>query len=44
VWRRVSANWLAGLAVRGIVSVDDAHEMIVDIAYRLARRAYKFAD
>jgi glucuronate isomerase len=44
VWRRVGANWLAGLVVRGIVDVDDAHEMILDIAYRLARRAYKFTD
>ena len=42
VWRRVGANWLAGLVVRGIVDVEDAHEMILDTAYRLARRAYKF--
>lgn len=42
VWRRTSANWIAGLVVRGIVDMDDAHEMIVDTAYELAKRAYKF--
>jgi glucuronate isomerase len=41
LWRRVSANWLAGLVVRSIVDMDDAHEMALDLAYRLARRAYK---
>jgi glucuronate isomerase len=40
--RRVDANWLAGLAVRGIVDMDDAYEMIHDTAYRLAKRAYRF--
>jgi glucuronate isomerase len=42
LWRRASANWLAGLVVRGIVDSDDAREMIQDTAYRLAKRAYKF--
>lgn len=42
VWRRASANWIAGLAVRSIVDMDDAREMVLDMAYRLARRAYKF--
>ena len=42
LWRRASANWLAGLVVRGIVDMDDAREMIQDTAYRLAKRAYKF--
>ncbi len=41
--RRVDANWIAGLVVRGIVAEDDAVEMIHDAAYRLAQRAYKFA-
>jgi len=41
LWRRVSANWLAGLVVRGIVDADDAHEMSMDLAYRLAKRAYR---
>ncbi len=39
--RRVDANWLAGLVVRGIVDMDDAEEMIHDTAYRLAKKAYK---
>ena len=44
VWRRASANWIAGLVVRGMVDMDDAREMSVDMAYRLAKRAYKFND
>ena len=40
--RRVDASWIAGLVLRGIVDLDDAREMIVDTAYRLAKRAYKF--
>jgi glucuronate isomerase len=41
VWRRASADWIAGLVVRAIVDVDDAREMILDLAYRLAKQAYK---
>lgn len=40
--RRVDANWIAGLVVRGIIDMDDAEEMIHDAAYRLAKKAYKF--
>ncbi|MFN0084826.1 MAG: glucuronate isomerase [Blastocatellia bacterium] len=40
--RRVDANWIAGLVVRGIVDMDDAGEMIHDAAWRMAKRAYKF--
>jgi glucuronate isomerase len=40
--RRVDANWIAGMVVRGVVDLEDAREMIVDCAYRLAKRAYKF--
>jgi glucuronate isomerase len=40
--RRVDADWIAGLVVRGIVDMSDAEEMIQDAAHRLARRAYKF--
>jgi glucuronate isomerase len=40
--RRVDANWLGGLVVRGVVDLEDAEEMIHDTAYRLAKRAYKF--
>jgi glucuronate isomerase len=42
LWRRVASNWIAGLVVRGIVDMDDAREMAIDAAYRLAKRAYKF--
>jgi glucuronate isomerase len=39
--RRVDANWLAGLVVRGVIDITDAEEMIEDLAYRLAKKAYK---
>jgi len=42
LWRRVDANWIAGLIVQGIVALDDGEEMMQDTAYRLAKRAYKF--
>jgi glucuronate isomerase len=42
LWRRVASNWVAGLVVRRIVDMDDANEMIHDLAYGLAKRAYKF--
>ncbi len=41
LWRRVGANWIAGLVVRGIVDMEDAREMILDVAYRLSKKAYK---
>ncbi len=41
VWRRASANWLAGLAARGIVDMEDAAAMAYEMAYGLARQAYK---
>jgi len=41
VWRRASANWLAGLVVRHIIDENDASEMIQDMAVNLAKRAYK---
>ncbi len=41
LWRRASANWLAGLVVRGIIDLDDAGEMIHAMAYGLAQAAYK---
>jgi glucuronate isomerase len=40
--RRADANWLANLVVRGVVDMEDAAEMIHDLAYRLAKKAYKF--
>jgi len=41
LWRRVSADWIAGLVVQGIVDLGDAYEMILDMAYRLVKSAYK---
>ena len=41
LWRRVSANWLAGLVTRGIIDLEDAHDMSVDLAYNLAHKAYR---
>jgi glucuronate isomerase len=40
VWRRASANWLAGLVVRGLIDMRDAAEMAPDMANGLARRTY----
>ncbi len=44
VWRRVTCDWLAGQVVTGIVDEEDAGEMAIDLAYRLARRAYRLGD
>ena len=35
------ANWLAGLVVRHIVDTADATQMAHDLAYNLAKQAYK---
>lgn len=44
VWRRACADWLAGLVSRHIVDEQDAHEMMTDMAYRLAKNTYRFAE
>ena len=41
VWRRVAANWVAGLAVRHLIDMDDAHAMMYDLAVGLAKQAYR---
>jgi glucuronate isomerase len=41
VWRRACASWLAGLVVRGIVDESEAPAMAHQMAYDLARRAYR---
>lgn len=41
VWRRAAANWVAGLVVRHIVDMDDACEMMKELAVGLVKRAYK---
>jgi glucuronate isomerase len=42
LFRRSDSNWIASLVVRGIVDIEEAQEMIVDTAYRLVKKAYKF--
>ncbi|HXV43225.1 MAG TPA: glucuronate isomerase [Anaerolineae bacterium] len=44
LWRRASANWIAGLVVRGMIDEEDAFAMIHDAAYGLARRAYHLGE
>jgi glucuronate isomerase len=41
--RRVDSSFLAGLAARHVVDLADAKEMIVDLAYNLARDTYRLA-
>ncbi len=41
VWRRACADWLAGRVMRHILDEDDAAELIVEMAYALAKRVYK---
>ncbi len=41
LWRRASCDWLAGLVARKIVDTDEALEMAREMAYGLAKRAYK---
>lgn len=43
VWRRASADWLAGLVSRHIIDEQDAREMMSDLAYRLAKHTYQFS-
>ncbi len=41
VWRRVLCNWLAGETVRGLIGEEDAPVLASDLAYGLAKAAYK---
>jgi glucuronate isomerase len=41
LWRRVSADWIAGMVARGVVDMDDAQQMVRDMAYDLAKEAYR---
>lgn len=41
VWRRASANWLAGLVARHVIDQSDAHDMMTELSINLAKRAYK---
>lgn len=40
LWRRASADWVAGLLLRGIVDEEDATAMMQALAYDLAKEAY----
>jgi len=41
LWRRASADWLAELVTRGVIDEEDASSMALDMAYRLAKQAYR---
>jgi len=41
VWRRASANWVAGMVVRHMVDRTDAETMMRELAVGLAKRTYK---
>jgi glucuronate isomerase len=40
--RRVDARYLAELVATHVIDMDEAREMIVDLAYRLPKKNYKF--
>lgn len=44
LWRRASANWLAGLVVRHIVDEAEAAEMAFELAFGLAQKVYHLGD
>ncbi len=41
LWRRVCANWLAGLVARHIIDEEDACQLMNELSSGLARRAYQ---
>jgi glucuronate isomerase len=41
LWRRATANWLGGLVARAILSPAEARQMASELAYGLAKRAYR---
>ncbi len=40
VWRRACANWVAGLVARHIIDMNDAQDMMPELAIGLAKKAY----
>lgn len=44
LWRRASADWLAGLVLRGMIEEDEAYLMMVDMAYGLAKTTYRIGE
>lgn len=41
MWRRITSDWLAGQVATGVVDQDEAAEMAAELAYGLAKRAYR---
>ncbi|MBA3875239.1 MAG: glucuronate isomerase, partial [Anaerolineae bacterium] len=41
LWRRASADWLAGLVVRQFINQNEAAEMCAALAYSLAKQTYQ---
>ena len=41
VWRRGSADWVAGLQLRGLIDEEDARVMVKALAYDLAKQSYR---
>lgn len=41
LWRRASADWVAGLVARQFIDLDDAHAMMHALAYDLAKATYR---
>lgn len=41
LWRRASADWVAGLLVRGLIDAEDAADMLGQLAYGLAKHTYR---
>lgn len=44
VWRRASANWVAGLVARHLVEMDEGLAMMVDLSVGLTRQTYKLSN
>lgn len=42
VWRRASADWLAGLCSPGLIDDENAYMMIANMAYHLVKKPYKY--
>lgn len=41
MWRRAACDWLAGSVLSGTINEEDAADMAPELAYGLAKRAYK---
>jgi glucuronate isomerase len=44
VWRRVTCDWVAGLLTTGLVDEEDALDMVRELAYGLAKKAYRIEE